>query len=414
MQPHDGDLDAVARRVFDTLGAHAVGTRVVDPLPEPARMGSLFAEQIRHLCAVTRCSEIDDIDPLALVTPGAVVVPVALVLASESGADGPTLLKAITTGYQSMICLGEGLDGPHLLERGVWPTYLLAPAAAAAVAASLWDLDVERIAEARAIALARAAGVAGRPPGSPTSRWWLCGSAAVDGVLAAEAAAAGLRGDPGLLDRGLGPDGMIGFDPTRMRPGDPNRLELVETKPFATARQALPAVKAALAIRSRLGGRPIESIEVAVPDAYRAMVDRPAPSDRVSSLQSAQFQVAAALGGDAVLDDPVRASPRLSGVSASWMDATTVVADPDLSSRYPGVWSARVTVRLSGGGELREQVAEMAGTRRSPNWGELLGKYSRAGWDTAAATPLLDACRALPSAGPGCATEILSLVAAVN
>ena len=153
-----------------------------------------------------------------------------------------------------MICLGEGLDGPHLLERGVWPTYLLAPAAAAAVAASLWDLDVERIAEAQAIDSGRAAGVAGRPPRSPTSRW-LCGSAAVDGVLAAEAAAAGLRGDQGLLDRGLGPDGMIGFDPARVRPGDPNRLALVETKPFATARQALPAVEAALAIRNRLGGR---------------------------------------------------------------------------------------------------------------------------------------------------------------
>ena len=96
------------------------------------------------------------------------------------------------------------------------------------------------------------------------------------------------------------------------------------------------------------------------------------------------------------------------------MDATTVVADPDLSSRYPEVWSARVTVRLRDGGELKEQVAEMPGTRRSPNWSELLAKYSRAGWDTAAATPLLDACRALPSAGPGCATEILSLAAAVN
>jgi 2-methylcitrate dehydratase PrpD len=364
--------------------------------------------RVRDLCAVIRCSEIDDIDALALVTPGAVVVPVAVVLADQSGADGPALLAAVTAGYEAMITLGEGLNGSGLLARGLWPTYLLAPAAAAATAASLWGFDAQRTAEALAIALARAAGVAGRPPREPTSRWWLCGCAAVDGVLSAQAAASGLAGDPGLLERGLGADGALNFDSARLRSGDPVRLELVDAKPFCSARQVLPAIQAAMAIRERIGDRAIEAVSVEVPAAYRAMVDRPAPTDRTSSLQSAQFQVAAALSGDPVLYDPIRASPTLGAVAQSWMEATSVRAARDLSARYPAIWSARLSVRLGDGQMQSELVEEAPGTRLQSGWDELLAKYIRAGSDPAQAEALLGACQNLGSAGPACAGPLLS------
>lgn len=392
--------DAAARRVFDTLGALAIGQRVAR-VPASGRFESDMLGRIRRLCAVIRCSEIDDIDPLGLVTPGAIVVPVALLLAQESGADGEALLASVIAGYEVMVALGEGLDGARLLARGVWPTYLLAPAATAAAAASLWGFDEQRMTDALAIALARAAGVAGRPPREPTSRWWLCGAAAADGVLAADAAALGLAGDPALLERGLGPDQTIGFDSARQREGEPIRLTVTETKPLCTARQALPAVEAALAIRPRLAGRPVESIEVAVPEAYRAMVDRPAAADRISTIQSVQFQVAAALSEDPVLLDPIRAQPRLGESGRQLMSCTSVVADAELSTRYPAVWSARVTARLAGGEELTESSLEIPGTRSPAGWEELAAKYSRAGMDGPKINSLLDACKALPSAGRG-------------
>ena len=411
--------DAAARRIFDTLGALSVGRRVAASGVGPVGVGPVGwgpgagpVARIRELVAVTRCSEIDDVDARSLVTPGSVVVPAALVLAAESGADGPALLRAVVAGYETMIVLGEGLDGPRLLGRGVWPTYLLAPAAVAAVAASLWELDAARTAEALAIALARAAGVPGRPPGVPTSRWWLCGSAAGDGVLAAEAAAAGLAGDPQLLDRGLGADGTIGFDPARLRAGDPVRLTVVESKPFCAARQVLPAVAAAQVLRERIAGERVAAVTVAVPAAYRAMVDRAQPGDRTSSLQSAQFQVAAALAADPALHDPLRCPPALGDGADRLMRATSVTEDPALSRRYPAIWSARVTVRTEGGGELSELVEQDPGGRRQSTWDELAGKYLRAGSPDAALTAARTACQELPSAALGAAGRLTSAAAA--
>lgn len=399
-EPGPETADLAARRVFDTLGALAVGQRLPGRATLSSALHAGILDDVRDLCALTRRSEIDDIDPLGLVTPGAAVVPTALALGGLLGVEGSRLLAAVIAGYETMITLAEGLDGARLLGRGVWPTYLLAPVATAAVAASLWRLDVARTADALALALARAAGVAGRPPREPTSRWWLCGCAAADGLLAAEAAGAGLAGDPGLLERGLGSDGAIGFDATRLRPGDPLRIEVVETKPFCVARQVLPAVAAAQALRARLGARAVEAITLAVPVAYRGMVDRPAPVDRASSLQSAQFQVAAALSDDPVLHDPVRSPPILGRRAGELMRATTVVEDPVLSTRYPAVWSARVLVRTIDGDEMSELVFEYPGEGPAAGWEELVGKYVRAGWAHARAESLARVCRELSSAGP--------------
>src|SRR5581483_1607582 len=89
--------------------------------PEGEALRRLEDPVARH-CAWARLSEIDDIHLASATTPGGVIVPAALTLAAECGADGAALARAIAAGYEAIVRLGRAIDGPHALYRGVWPT----------------------------------------------------------------------------------------------------------------------------------------------------------------------------------------------------------------------------------------------------------------------------------------------------
>jgi 2-methylcitrate dehydratase PrpD len=366
------------RRVFDTLGPLAAGRAVAASRCLPALGGASAADEVRDLCATARCSEVDDIDVRSCTTPGAVVVPVALVVAAAHGCDGTSVLDAVAAGYEAMVGAGEAIDGPRRLATGVWPTYYGAPLAAAATAARLLELDDERTAHALAIAASRAVGTAGRIAGEPTSRWLTCGCAAADGVVAALAAQAGMLGDLALS--GARP-------PAAPEPA----VARVEVKPFPGARQAQPAVQAALAARDELGAAPV-AIDIAVPEAYRAMVDQPAPTARLASLASAQFQVAAALTEPDALFDITRDRPALGPRGQALMAATRVSSDDELTGRYPLQWGARVRLRDERGATAQATVLEPDG---QPSWDDLVAKHVRLGaWDADDAARARAACTA--------------------
>ncbi len=372
-----GDVpgDTVGARVFDTLGALVAGlsvaaTRALPPVPGD---GGLLAD-VRRLCAAVRCSEVDDFDRLSCTTPGSVAVPVALLVGA---AEGGRVREGIVAGYEAMIAVGEAIDGPRALGQGTWPSYLGAPVAAAATTAVVLGLDAARTSHALAIAATRSVGAAGRVAGEPTSRWLIYGSAAADGVLAAFAAREGMLGDLDAL-RAL-PGATDGaFDAERL--AGAARITRVDVKPFCTARQALAAVEAARVARSELGAGAVEEIEVAVPAAYRAMVDQPAPDARLTSIMSAQRQIALALTDDAGLYDVLRDDLRLPDGAAELMGVTRVVADDALTRLYPDVWPARVRMRVAGGGEAECLVRDPLGARERPlGWAELREKHARIG-----------------------------------
>src|SRR5262245_49916521 len=185
-------------------------------------------------CAQARCTEIDDIHLASCVTPGSIVVPTVLAFASRGRfrATGDCVAAALA-GYEAAIRLGMAIDGPRALLQGTWPTGSAASFASAAVAARALALDEAQTAGALATALAMASPT-GLPAARPSSsRWLALGAAAANGVVAAEAARAGLLGtcpdEPALPAR---PGGTWLFDDTG-------------TKPYPTARQALAAVEAA-------------------------------------------------------------------------------------------------------------------------------------------------------------------------
>ena len=121
-----------------------------------------LADAIGMQAAVIRHTEIDDIHLRSCTTPSSVVV-CRLSLAHDLGEFDPEhVASAIWAGIELMTRLGAAVNGPNVLYRGVWPTYLAAPLGAAAVAARMWRLSEDATAHALSLALMLAAGRSGR------------------------------------------------------------------------------------------------------------------------------------------------------------------------------------------------------------------------------------------------------------
>src|SRR5712691_9737974 len=182
--------------VIDTAGAWIAGARTGEGAAliglraaTRARGQADIALDLATRCALARLSEIDDIDLASMTTPGAIVIPGALTLASTlPAAAADEVMAAMLAGYEVMTRLGRAIDGPQVLYRGIWPTYFAAPIGIAAVAARLLGLDDEAAAHALALALTLAAPGVGHHNAPTTARWLAVGNAARNGLAAALAA----------------------------------------------------------------------------------------------------------------------------------------------------------------------------------------------------------------------------------
>jgi 2-methylcitrate dehydratase PrpD len=265
------------------------------------------------MAAIARLSECDDIHLDSCVTPGAIVIPVALVLSDPHSADD--FNRAVSVGYAAGLSLGKAVGGVKALACGVWPTLLAAPVMAAATASCLRRHDAAKLAHSIALALAGSSGRVGRPSGTATGRWFVLAEAIMKGVRAAEAAEQGFTGDLELTSQSW-LSGQSGHDAIDMTPFDlPPTICDVGFKPFPIARQALNAVLAFQALLSNgLDLSKLESLEVLVPDQNLALLTRAvADADRLSRLSNLSFQLACAAHAPGLLDDPER--HRVAGAS---------------------------------------------------------------------------------------------------
>ena len=288
--------------------------------------------------ALIRHTEIDDIDRASGVTACAIVLPAAL----EGAPVARRLVDALAVGYELAARRAEALGGARLLAQGVWPSYVAAPFGAAAAAGRMLGLSPEQMCNALALALAQTARRVGRSGG----RWLLFAQAVRAGCLAARAAAQGYTGDHGLYADeleaaalGLGHASVIG------------RLSI---KPHCSAKQALAAIHGLKTLLERgIVARAIERLDVAVPTAYAAMLDREPPTaSRLASIVNARYQLALAALRPALLDDVARDPVHWSAQIEDWAARVRIVAAPDLDSHYPERWPARVSAHA--GGERHE------------------------------------------------------------
>jgi 2-methylcitrate dehydratase PrpD len=361
-------------------------------------------------CALTRLSEIDDIHLASMITPGSIVIPGALAIAAQLPADPVALSQAIVAGYEAMIRLGLAVDGPGILYRGIWPTYLAAPFGIAAVAARLFDLSAEQASHALALALTLAAPGVGHHNAPTGSRWFAAGSAARDGLVAAQAARSGITSDLNLLE-GSFFSAVFNILPKAEALiealGASTKLAEVSFKPWCAARQTMAATQALREIMDEgVAAADIVAIDVAVPPPFLKMVDHGIVGGRTARLTSQPYQIAvAAIARDLAFDVGQSGDAPVDVVR--FMNKVTVRADESLLHGFPGQWPARVRVRTASAEYDREVRAVPGDPRRPFDIGDVIAKSRRL--IGVSADAVADRCDAV-LAGGATAGQLLAFV----
>ncbi len=359
--------------LLDGVGAMLAGKTLEEASDIAALAATLGQDPLGRIVsrvALARATEIDDIHPLSCTTPGAILIPTALTLATALRAQGKRVAPddlgaALQAGYGIMTWLGSALGGPSLLYRGIWPTYLLAPLGAAAVAARLLRLGPVHAASALAIALCRISGGAGGHGGAQVGcspRWLLVGEAARSGALAAHAAAADFTGDHSLLDgdwiRRV--HGITPLDLDAPMPPD-GSVRSLSMKPVCAAKQTQAGLDGfRQLLRDGIDPAQIAAVTIGVPQAYQAMIGHRRTASRTDRLTSIAYLLAIAALAPAELPDITR---RLDPTMAITAFMNLVHVEPDRSTEefYPRVWPSRVTITLKDGSRQELLVTDALG-----------------------------------------------------
>jgi 2-methylcitrate dehydratase PrpD len=366
----------LAIHLLDTVGAWIAGSAT----EEGKKLARLESNPDQPLCvlgrqpldrialgvATTRLTEIDDIHMQSCTTPGAVVVPTALVLAAHiQRRDARAFASALSAGYEVMTRFGVAVAGPSVLQQGIWPTYLAAPVCAAAVAARLLGLTADKTANALGIALAMTTGAPGKPIGA-SPRWLLLGMAARAGCSAALAAACGYAGDLTLVDddwmnrtHGIGCDG----GPLVAAAHEDGAIGALSLKPYCAAKQTIAAIDAFRNLLNQgISLRDIVALRVYVPPAYAEMIGpRDAAASRLARITSAAYQLALAAYRPAELENVVRPNFASDPEIAAFMARVEIVPDKGLEPIYPQRWPAGVEAVLKNGRRKMDLVLDATG-----------------------------------------------------
>jgi 2-methylcitrate dehydratase PrpD len=368
-------VEKLRLHIADTCGMLLEGASLAE-----GKTAMSLGSRLAGWCASARLTEADDIHLTSCTTPGSVVVPTALHLASEGAFQtwGDCLAAALA-GYETLIRLGRAIDGPHILAMKFWPTLFAAPMGAAAVACRALSLNPSQTAGALATALAASTAIAAPAAMENSSRCISLGFAAECGVRAAVAARQGATGDVGLLETHARRVAGLRISPRRLLDKLGTLFFFDETglKPYPIARQALAAVEAC---RELVDSRAesISSITVAVPRAQKKVIDRPEwPANRMQSIASVQYQIALALLSPERLTDFARTPPFETKELRTLAARVRVRADARLGSAYPAFWPARVTVAKLGTDKSKLLNIPRGDARNPLGWEDVFSKAAR-------------------------------------
>lgn len=293
--------------------------------------------------------EMDDVHRTALLHPGPVIWPAALLGAAG---DLDAALEAGVRGYEAMIAVGATFDAHHYAHYH--PTATAGVIGAAAVAAMA---DAGTVAHTLALAASVSGGVWQTRHSLNLGKQWHVAHAVETGASAAAYAACGVTGPLDVLE---GPQGLYAATCQTPRPmtfGDGWRIGEVSFKPWGACRHAHPAIDAALALRERrsLSG------PVLVETFADALVfcDRPNPGTPHEAKFSLQHAVAivAARGVPTLADFEPDAITAL----AEARELVEVREATAITARYPAHFGATV----SAGGD-REALTDTLGDPERP------------------------------------------------
>jgi 2-methylcitrate dehydratase PrpD len=298
--------------------------------------------------------ELDDDHRVAVLHPGAVVVPAALASAEAETASGLTFLRSLFVGYEVMCRLGEVFRGSQF-HHGVHPTALCGVFGAAAAAAVTMDLDRDAFVRALGIAGTQAFGLTEwRSDGSWIKRLHP-GRAAQSGVLAARLAREGFTGPATIFEGEGGFFNAFSYGES-IDPGCMTRALGKDHHAFGTAIKPYPCCRfehgaVDLAIAANESGVAANNIDVVHVRIYATGVlsYHQQPKSPVDAQFNVPYAVAVALlrgriGLGDFTDEAIRDHQVLALCSR-----IQVIEDPDLTASYPEQYRIELELVLKNG-----------------------------------------------------------------
>ncbi|WP_020495716.1 MmgE/PrpD family protein [Sciscionella marina] len=306
--------------------------------------------------------------------PSALVFPVVLAAAEESGCTGREFLSAYVAGVEVAIRAGHALHGYYDFYHG---TGSWAPVGASAAATALLGGDTAAVARAAALAEFYA-------PLTPETRAVQTPSMVKDGIgwgavtafASARMALDGITAPPSLLEK---PETAESFDHEY---GQRYRIEDLYFKQHPSCRWTHPAIDAALDAKTRTSHRPedIASVTIETFDEATTLA-----SITPATLEQAQFSlpwlVAIALVRDHIdiadtlprhLEDP--RDPTINALAST----VKLVRDETLDAAFPRTALARATLEFTDGTTSQSDIRAATGDPDNPLTAEQLhAKFDR-------------------------------------
>ena len=277
--------------------------------------------------------EMDDVHRTALLHPGPVVWPAALMGNATSLTQA---LVSAVNGYEAMISVGATFDARHY--AFYHPTATAGGFGAAVGFGHDWLSD-DALAHALALAGSVAGGLWQTRHSVNFAKQWHVEHAVGVGADASMFADDGATGPLDILE---GPQGLYAATCRSPKPMvlDPERwrIEEVSFKPWAACRHAHPAIDCALELRA--AGRLTAPFHVETYADALTFCDKPHPTTEIEAKFSLQHAVAVIADGRNATpaDFTVKAIAALAELRAQ----VTVAEDPAITARYPAHFGARV------------------------------------------------------------------------
>ena len=349
---HDAESTPALAAAVAALGlAHGPARVFADPRGYAPAGAALMNATLGHSL------DFDDTHAVAIVHPGAPVIPAALAAAEMTGASGADVVAAIVAGYEVGLRLALALPAGAHYDRGFHPSATCGAFGAAAAASRVFGLTPDETASALGIALSQTAGSLQFLANGAWTKRFQVGWAGMAGLVAATLAREGFKGAAEPIE------GRHGFlhayapspVPGRVTAGLGDVYELMATgvKPYPSCRWGHAGIDAALAVRAEHLIRPdeIESVTLGLSRAGLLLIGEPAakkadPRNIVDGQFSGPFVIAVALATGGMdwdsyrlLDDP--------GIRAL-MSKVSCEHDPVVEAEFPANMSGKLTVRARG------------------------------------------------------------------
>ncbi|HTY80885.1 MAG TPA: MmgE/PrpD family protein [Candidatus Bathyarchaeia archaeon] len=368
--------------LLDTIGAIVAGSA----LAENARLARMMAARSPHgqstlighrlqsdslLATLTNAAagvalEMDEGNRLGGGHPAIHVIPGALAVAEEMGADGRRLLEAVIGGYEVGSRIGGAtVAGPNLHSHGTWGTISTAVAVA-----RLHGLSADEIRHVINLSGSMTPANSWTPAlEGATIRNAYPGRSGLEGILAVDLHKAGftaLDDAPsdvyaGLLAEGFDPDAAVAGL------GDGYRIEQNYFKLHACCRMNHPALDAVMSMRAqhRFTGDDVAAVHVtSIPFGLRML--ETAPRTMLGAKFSIPYAVAAALvlgrTDVSAFEEPVLDDERIRAM-ARRIDVT---ADGEMALKRADYPTAHVRIELRDGRSLSQTTGVVRGDAANP------------------------------------------------